>query len=68
MPEYRVIFPVPEGLPASAAKTAIIRTGETLYEVGTEFEHDGKRWVVTQAPINQPEYGATADLLVWPAA
>ena len=67
MPSYRLIFPVPEGTPIEQAESAHIESGEKFYEVGDEIEHGGKRWRVTQAPLEEPTLGETSDLMVWPA-
>lgn len=67
MPAYRLLFPTPPGVPAVDAKTARLDTGEKLLEVGDVVEHGGRRWRVSQAPLEQPQSGETADVLVWPA-
>jgi hypothetical protein len=66
---YRLIFEGPEGLAdhyGGELGSARIQS-DRLYEVGDIVEHEGKRWVVTSAPLNQPALGAEADLRVWPA-
>jgi len=67
MPNYRLVFPVPEGVQAESAQTAHINSGDAYYKVGDELEHGGKRWRVTGAPLDEPTHGETADLMVWPA-
>jgi chitodextrinase len=65
MPNYRLIFPVPEGTQPESAHQALI-TNDTYYKVGDEITHGGKAWRVTQAPLDDPIHGETADLMVWP--
>jgi hypothetical protein len=67
MPLYRLIFPDPPDLPIEQTPTAEIDSGDKVYEVGSVIEHEGKRWRVSQAPVELPERGAAADLMVWPA-
>ncbi len=67
MPVYRLIFPDPPGLPIEDTPTAEIDSGDKVYEVGSIIEHEGKRWRVSQAPVDLPELGAPVDLMVWPA-
>jgi hypothetical protein len=40
MPTYRLIFPTPEGTAIENAETAMIDSGDMLYDVGAEIEHD----------------------------
>jgi hypothetical protein len=63
---YRLLFP-PD--PDTAIEnTATVRIeSETVYRVGDEIDHDGKRWRVSKAPLEDPEGGSVADLMVWPA-
>jgi len=65
MPSYRLVFPVPEGVPIEQAATAHIES-DRYYHVGDEIEHGGQRWRVAEAPLDDPTLGQTADLLVWP--
>jgi len=67
VPSYRLVFPPPPGVSATNSETAQIDSGDELYVVGSRIEWEGKVWVVTQAPLDQPMLGDTADLLVWPA-
>jgi hypothetical protein len=67
MPYYRLIFPVPDDLANENGPTAHFDSGERVFEVGDVLEHGGKRWSVSQAPLEQPESGEMADLMVWPA-
>lgn len=66
MPLYRLVFPVEPGTPIEKAHTAEIETDDEI-EVGAEISHGGRRWRVSQAPVEQPEYGQVADLMLWPA-
>jgi len=66
VPLYRLIFPPEPYTSIENAKTATIKSDEFL-EVGSLVVHGGKRWYVTQAPLDQPRSGETADVLVWPA-
>jgi hypothetical protein len=66
VPSYRLIFPAPDGVAIENASTAQIETGGRILSVGDEVAHGGKRWRVSQAPLDQPAYGETADLMVWP--
>lgn len=61
---YRLVFPT-DGR-AVNSQTARI-TSDRLYEVGDEISHSGQLWTVTQAPLEQPDDGDTADLMLWPA-
>ena len=65
MPSYRLIFPVPEGTPIEEERSAHIET-EKRYKVGDQIEHGGRLWQVTKAPLEEPELGETADLMLWP--
>jgi hypothetical protein len=67
MPNYRLIFPVAEGFPSEGAETAHIDSGDKVYAVGDEIEYGGAVWRVSQAPLEDPLLGQTADLMVWPA-
>ena len=67
MPSYRLIFPPAPGIPPELSHTAQLETGDRILEVGDEVEHGGRRWKVSQAPLEQPESGETADLMLWPA-
>jgi hypothetical protein len=66
MPSYRLIFPTSPELALENTPTAHFESDEQL-EVGAVVEHDGKRWRVSQAPVEQPQSGETADVMVWPA-
>ncbi len=66
MPSYRLVFPVPEGTQIESARTAVIHS-DKVYDVGDEIEHGGRLWRVSQAPLDDPMHGETADLMVWPA-
>jgi hypothetical protein len=66
MPSYRLIFPTPEGTAIENTETVTIDSGDEIYEVGAEIEHDGKLWRVSQAPVEDPALGETVDLMVWP--
>jgi hypothetical protein len=67
MPAYRLIFPLPADVSVGDQPTAHIDTGDKLLEVGDVVEHGGERWRVSEAPLEQPESGETADVMVWPA-
>ena len=67
MPLYRLIFPTPANEVIENTPTAHIDSGDEVYEVGALIEHRGKRWRVSRAPVEQPQSGETADLMVWPA-
>jgi hypothetical protein len=64
MPRYRLIFP--SDIMIENTTTAAYESKEH-HEVGDVIEHGGKRWRVSQAPVEQPGYGEAADLMVWPA-
>ena len=66
MPHYRLVFPPDPERPAVDSETAIVDSGDAVYGVGSEIEHDGRRWRVTEVPVADQAYGAVADLLVWP--
>jgi hypothetical protein len=66
MPNYRLVFPVPEGTQLESARTAVVQTDKIL-NVGDEIEHGGTLWRVSQAPLDEPIHGETADIMVWPA-
>jgi hypothetical protein len=63
MPHYRLMFPA--DLMIENTPTAQYESDEIL-EVGDVIEHGGKRWRVSKEPTEQPGYGETADLMVWP--
>ncbi len=65
MPFYRLVFPTPPDIAIENARTAHIEIDRVL-EVGDLVEHGGKRWRVSEAPVEQPESGEMADLMVWP--
>jgi hypothetical protein len=67
VPSYRLIFPTPPDLALENTPTAHIDTGNRILEVGDIVEHGGSRWQVSEAPLEQPESGETADVMVWPA-
>jgi len=68
MPLYRLVFPPPAGAPIEESPTAELDSGDEVYEVGAVIVHGGKRWLVSEAPIDLPERGdAAADLMLWPA-
>ncbi len=70
MPRYRLIFEGPEGLAdhyGGELGSARIKS-DRFYEVGDVVEYKGNRWVVTMAPLDQPDLGQEADLTVWPEA
>ena len=67
MPLYRLIFPPRPNEPIENSPTADIDSGEEVYEAGAIIMYRGKRWRVSKAPLELPERGATADLMVWPA-
>lgn len=64
MPHYRLVFPA--DIMIENTDTAQYESNE-ICEVGDVIEHGGKRWRVSKAPTEQPGYGETADLMVWPA-
>jgi hypothetical protein len=66
MPHYRLIFPTPPDVSIEQAHTAHIES-ETFLEVGDEVEHHGKRWRVSQAPVEESDDETVRDLMVWPA-
>lgn len=63
---YRLIFPPPADFAIERAQTATFQTDKVL-EVGDVIDHGGKRWRVSQAPVVDPNGGASADVMVWPA-
>ena len=66
MPRYRLIFPTDPGAALEDAPTAEIES-EVVYEAGALLTYGGRRWLVSQASLEQPDNGETADLMVWPA-
>jgi hypothetical protein len=67
VPRYRIVFPPRPGEPAEHSPTAHVNSGDEIYEVGTLIEHHGRRWRVSQAPLEQEDGGKEADVMVWPA-
>ncbi len=67
MPRYHLIFPALPGDPIESAPTAEIDTGAEVYDVGAEFEYNGRRWRVSETTLEQQDSEESADLLVWPA-
>ena len=51
VPLYRLIFPPRPGDPIEDAPTAEIDSGDEVYAVGAELVHEGKRWRVTEVPL-----------------
>lgn len=66
MPRYRLIFPPRPGESIERSPTVHIDSGTEIYAVGKVVEHHGRRWRVTQAPLDQPEDWAEADVMLWP--
>lgn len=66
MPIYRLIFPVPPNTAIENTHTSEIAS-DKIYKVGDEIEHEGKRWRVSKAPLEDPHGGQMLDLMVWPA-
>jgi hypothetical protein len=67
VPVYRLIFPPPLDQSIESTHTSEIDSGDMVYAVGDEFEHEGKRWRVSKAPTEDPALGQMLDLMVWPA-
>ncbi len=63
---YRLIFPTPADSVVVNSETAEIESDE-LYEVGAELSYGGQLWRVSQAPLEPPQNGEAADLMLWPA-
>jgi hypothetical protein len=59
MPTYRLIFPTPEGTAIENAETAMIDSGDMLYDVGAEIEHD--RQALAGQPGARRRSGASRD-------
>ena len=66
MPTYRLVFPAPDHTAIENTHTAVIES-DHVYKVGDEIEHEGKRWLVSKVPTEDPEGGQMLDLMVWPA-
>ena len=67
MPVYRLIFPAPLDQSIESTHTSEIDSGDKVYAVGDELEHEGKRWRVSKAPTEDPAPGQVLDLMIWPA-
>ncbi len=67
VPLYRLIFPPRPGDPIEDAPSAEIDSGDEVYAVGAELIHEGKRWRVTEVPLETQDDEEPADLLLWPA-
>ena len=66
MYRYRLVFPAAPDQQLERSDTAMIESEEPI-EVGARVEHEGRTWLVTQAPREEQRLGDYADLLVWPA-
>jgi len=68
MYHYHLTFETPASAESftGAPEDADIES-DHVYAVGDIVEHEGRRWVVTHAPVEDPMWGASADLLLWPA-
>jgi len=66
VPRYRLIFPPVPGTGFEQEVTAEIES-EVLYKVGDVITWEGRRWQVSQAPLEDPRFDQVADLMVWPA-
>jgi hypothetical protein len=64
---YRLIFPVAPNTAIENTHTSEIDSGDAIYKVGDEIQHEGKRWRVSKASTEDPEGGQMLDLMVWPA-
>jgi hypothetical protein len=67
VPVYRLIFPPPPDQSIESTHTSEIDSGDKIYAVGDEIEHEGKRWRVSKAPTEDPMPEQMLDLMVWPA-
>ena len=66
MPIYRLIFPAPLDQSIESTHTSEIDSGDQVYKVGDEIEHEGKRWRVSKAPTEDPGPFQVLDLMIWP--
>ena len=66
MPFYRLVFPPLPGSSFEQAPTAEIES-DVLYKVGDTIEHDGRLWLVSQVPLEDPGFDETVEIMVWPA-
>ena len=66
MPVYRLIFPAPLDQSIESTHTSEIDSGDQIYRVGDEIEHEGKRWRVSKAPTEDPGPFQVLDLMIWP--
>ena len=66
MPIYRLIFPAPLDQSIESTHTSEIDSGNQIYKVGDEIEHEGKRWRVSKAPTEDPMPFQVLDLMIWP--
>ena len=64
VPLYRLIFPPRPGDPIEDAPSAEIDSGDEVYAVGAELVHEGKRWRVTEVPLETQDDEEPADLLL----
>ena len=54
MPVYRLIFPAPLDQSIESTHTSEIDSGDKVYAVGDEFEHEGKRQVKSESARRHP--------------
>ena len=67
MPNYRLIFPVAEGVPSERRVGAHRQRRQDLLGWRRDRVRRGERRRVSQAPLEDPTLGQTADLMLWPA-
>lgn len=65
VPRYRLVFPPEPGEAADQSPTAHVDSGKEVYDVGSVVVHHGKRWRVSQAPLELPGRDE-ADVMLWP--
>jgi hypothetical protein len=67
MPIYRLVFPErPDEGPETTPTSHEYDSGDVVLEAGHTLVYGGKRWIVSQAPLELPATDEPADVMVWP--
>jgi hypothetical protein len=67
MPIYRLVFPErPDEGPESTPRSREYDSGNVVLQPGQAIEYGGKRWIVSQTPLDLPVTDEPVDVMVWP--
>jgi hypothetical protein len=66
MPIYRLVFPERPGEgPETTPTSHEYDSGDVVLQPGHEIEYGGRRWIVSQAPLELPVTDEPVDVMVW---